>query len=409
MRSVRLLVSCFVCSCLIFACAGCQESAKASKTPKTLTKQNDLTTPITTKSQEQPRAVALAAPEEKAKPVNSQAVEPVSTVPQTVVTTTEQKSGPVITFEKEEHDFGDIGADTYNKCVFKFENTGDSLLAIKDIHAPCGCTVPRISKNDYAPGETGQIEVTYHASGGAGAVLKTADVPSNDPKRPTVRLTLKAKIVTAVRYEPLNIDLQFKGSNANCPKITLTSGDGQPFAIKDFSATSGAITAAFDPSVEKTQFVIDPNVDLAKLEKVSFGSISIKLSHPKCPTISIPVRVIPRYRLQPPSLLIRNAEPNQPTIRDDVWIINNYSEDFEIESAVSEAGYVKLLSKEKIDQRYKLKVQITPPAGEDKRFFSDNLVIKLTDGTTLTLGCRGFYASPQTKAGATTTNATPKK
>ena len=68
-------------------------------------------------------------------------------------------TGPRITFESVLHDFGDIGPTTSHKCEFKFTNTGDEILNIGRIKATCGCTVPKLSKNNFAPGETGTVKI----------------------------------------------------------------------------------------------------------------------------------------------------------------------------------------------------------------------------------------------------------
>lgn len=300
------------------------------------------------------------------------------------------KNAPKITFEKVIHDFGQVGPGTRNVCEFKFTNAGNALLKIKKIQSTCGCTVASLSKKEYAPGESGTITATYSVGRMPGTQSKHLYALSNDNASPKVTLTIKAEVVLKVTHKPEKLNLLLKDENAGCPKITLTSIDGQPFAIKSFKAPQNCITAAFDSSVKATKFVLEPKVDIEKLKKNLRGYIRIGLTHPECDTLTISFNALPRFKITPYSIMVRNAEPQKP-IKRVVWILNNYGEDFEIDSASSKNDTIKVLSREKVDNRYKLELEITPPAG-DKRVFTDVLYVNIKGGEKLEINCHGFYA-----------------
>ena len=69
-----------------------------------------------------------------------------------------------ITFETTTHDLGQIGFGVSDTCEFRFTNTGRATLKITNISKTCGCTVARLEKNEYAPGETGSVQVSFTAS-----------------------------------------------------------------------------------------------------------------------------------------------------------------------------------------------------------------------------------------------------
>jgi len=257
--------------------------------------------------------------------------------------------------------------------------------------------VPKLAKKKYAPGETGTIKVVYSTGAAASSVNRVIYVSSNYTKRPRIGLTIKAKIVLPVKHTPSSMKLLLNEENAKCPNITLTCVDDQPFAITSFTATAGSISASFDPNTEQTKFVIEPKVNLSKLENILHGNITIGLTHPKCRRVSIPYSVIARFKLDPSSLLIRKAEPGK-TIDRTVWVLNNYKEDFEIESILSKKGYIKVLSKEKWENRYKVELQITPPVpDETQKVFTDILQIKIKDGKELTVRCNGWFSTKPKK------------
>ena len=299
---------------------------------------------------------------------------------------------PKITIEKAIHDFGKIEPGTKNACEFKFKNTGNSLLKIGKIKTTCGCTATKLSKKQYAPGESGMLKVTYNAGKRAGSATKRIYIHSNDKERPRLALTIKAQIIKKVNYEPKQLNLSLVEENASCPKITLSSLDNQLFAIKQFKSTPDCITADCNSSVRAGKFVLQPIVNMEKLQKGKRGYIEISLTHPEYDTIIIPFNTLSKFKAEPPSLIVFKAEPQEPTTKE-VWILSNYDEDFEVESASSQKNIVKILGQEKVGKRYKFELEITPPAVVGKRkVFSDVFFVNIKGGEKLKITCRGFYS-----------------
>ncbi len=368
-----LILATFVVGCLLLLQAGCQEQAKAPEEFKTVLVRQD------------------AGPNEPTiGPVKTKTVAEANKPP----AATHRGEGPKIAFEKVIYDFGEVGQRTTNSCEFKFTNTGDGLLKIVRVKACCGFVAKlKGNKKDYAPGESGTVIVTFSAGGFRGRLTRYMYVNSNDKARPSVRLTVKARIVPKVSYQPARLNLTLKDPNAGCPKITLTSLDNQPFAITQFKSTANSITVDFDASVKKTKFVLEAKVDMEKLRRALNGSISISLTHPECRTVTIPFNTRPRFKITPLSIIVLRAEPQKPTKRK-VWIFNNYDEDFEIESASPQKGIIKVLSQEKVRSGYQFELEITPPAAErGKRIFTDVFFVKIKGGERLQIRCRGFYDS----------------
>lgn len=87
-----------------------------------------------------------------------------------------------ITFDKTEHDFGQIEEGTPVETVFSYTNTGKTPLVISDIKSTCGCTVPKDwSKEPLAPGESQKFTVKYNGKG-KNAITKTITVTANTEK-----------------------------------------------------------------------------------------------------------------------------------------------------------------------------------------------------------------------------------
>ena len=291
---------------------------------------------------------------------------------------------PKIEFESNFWDFGEVGPKSQNSCEFKFKNTGTSILKIDSkIQTTCGCTVPNLSKEEYAPGENGTIKVVFTAGQAPGKAVKHLYVSSNDKVNPRAELIIMAEIKPKVEFEPKQLNLELNKENAGCPDIVLKSVDGQLFEIKGFTSTGDSITADYN-SVSASKFVIKPKVDVEKLKKGLNGSIEIKLSHPECDMVLITFNARPQFEITPQSLVVFKAAPEKP-VKKEIWILNNYRENFEIESTSSLKGdIVKVLSQEKVGNRYKLTVEVTPPAVEDKiKVFRDTLYINIKGGRKL--------------------------
>jgi len=297
---------------------------------------------------------------------------------------------PRIVFEKVIHDFGNVGPGTNQLCEFRFTNTGDDILKIGEIDKTCGCTPFSLDKTEYAPGESGSLKVRYYAESQYGDVTKNLFVHSNDRRRPKVGLTVKARVIMKVLCEPRTLSLSLKYQNAGCPQITLTSIDKQPFSIQSFKSTANCITADYNPLVKATKYVLQPRVNMETLEKTLNGRIEIGLTHPECKMVTINLNAVPRYRINPRSIVVQGARAKQQVVRK-VQIINNYKEDFELESALSKKDIVKVLSHKKFGNGYELELQITPPSSEE-RVFTETFYVNLKDGKKLEIPLSGFYS-----------------
>ena len=87
---------------------------------------------------------------------------------------------PVLSFDKNEHDFGTINEGDVVETAFLFTNTGKSNLTILDARGSCGCTVPEYPKNTpIAPGESGEIKVKFDSSNKPGNQTKTVTLTTN--------------------------------------------------------------------------------------------------------------------------------------------------------------------------------------------------------------------------------------
>lgn len=308
-----------------------------------------------------------------------------TTTPESLAT----RPGPKITFEKVVHDFGEVGPQMRKGCEFKFENSGDSLLKISGVEVCCGVKA-ELDKYDYAPGERGVLKVEYRATSQLGSDEKHFYVRSNDWGKPAVTLTLKSNVVPRVEWEPTNLKLALNKPNAGCPQITIKGLDGKPFAITAFKSTGDCINADIVPAVQATEFVLEPKVDLEKLQKNLSGRIDITGTHPEWGEVTIPFDVLPRFTVNPSMIIVFKAKAREPTVRN-ILVLNNYGEDFEVESTSSENNLIRVQNQKKVDNGYQLEVEIIPPDVQGATSFADKFLVNIKGREQLTVPCRGFY------------------
>jgi len=108
--------------------------------------------------------------------------------------------------------------------------------------------------------------------------------------------------------------------------------------------------------------------------------------------VTINLNALPRFRINPRSIVVQGARAKQPVVKK-IRIINNYKEDFELESALSKKDIVKVLSHKKFGNGYELELQITPPSAGG-RVFTETFHVNLKDGKKLEIPLSGFYSRP---------------
>ena len=304
---------------------------------------------------------------------------------------------PRIKFDKLVHDFCDVSPDSVNTCTFAFTNTGKGALEIKDTRGTCKCTVPELSKKNYAPGESGEVSVQFHVPTYQGQALQNIFVFTNDPNNAKVELTVQAYVRTKVKVEPEQMTLSLLAPNGGAGEMTLKSLDNERFAITQIDLEGGVFTIDFDPNNISDTHVLHPKVNVENLRKYLNGYIVMNLNHPACKVVRVQYTCLKEFEASPGVIIIRDAVIGQVQKRT-IYLTSNYNEPIEIESVTSDNGIVKVTGQEKTENRFKFDVEITPPppakAGR-LRVFLDTLHIKIKDKEQIDIPCRGFYKPGQ--------------
>lgn len=92
----------------------------------------------------------------------------------------QKPNGPVIKFETEELNYGDIIYGSDGTKMLKFTNVGTEPLIITECLTTCGCTMPVCPQKPIMPGGSDSIKVIYDTQR-LGAFNKSITINSNDP------------------------------------------------------------------------------------------------------------------------------------------------------------------------------------------------------------------------------------
>ena len=104
-------------------------------------------------------------------------------------------SSPVVKYDSESFDFGDIKPGSKVEHTFNLKNAGKRDLVIRDVKSSCGCTAVSPSKNIIASNESVPLKVVFDSTGKSGRQNKTITVITNDPKNPTTILRIASNIL----------------------------------------------------------------------------------------------------------------------------------------------------------------------------------------------------------------------
>ena len=125
-------------------------------------------------------------------------------------------TGPALTFETTEVDYGVIEQNSEPYRSFNFTNTGDAPLIITNAKGSCGCTVPEYPKEPIAMGESNVIKVRY-ATNRIGKFTKTVTLTTNEIDAKQHVITIKGEVLKPLAEENTPVSTLAKKSDASIP------------------------------------------------------------------------------------------------------------------------------------------------------------------------------------------------
>ncbi len=103
-------------------------------------------------------------------------------------------NGPKIYFPEKQHDFGLVEEGKIYEYTFRFSNTGNSDLEIKDLKTSCGCTAALLSSKTIKPGGEGTLKIELDTSNRFGRMSRNITLTTNEPDGEIKVLTIYAEV-----------------------------------------------------------------------------------------------------------------------------------------------------------------------------------------------------------------------
>ncbi len=154
-----------------------------------------------------------------------------------------------VTFEKAEHDFGEIVEGPPAVHTFTFKNTGDRPVKLTSVKASCGCTTPSWTQEEIPPGGTGTVQAAYDTKGRPGHFVKTITVQHSASETPivlTIRGVVKASDKPADKYAEVDANLGWMKRRESFGTVKSTESPTLTFPVKNI----GQMPVEFIEAVE---------------------------------------------------------------------------------------------------------------------------------------------------------------
>jgi hypothetical protein len=120
------------------------------------------------------------------------------------------------------------------EAIFRFTNTGDEAITVTDPSSSCGCTVPKLEKKEYLPGETGEIRAVFTFGSRVGVQRKRITLRTTSPTAETYSLTMVTHIPEWVKVEPRVLRWKItEPSTAQEIRVTVGNQDKVSLELSD--------------------------------------------------------------------------------------------------------------------------------------------------------------------------------
>jgi hypothetical protein len=144
------------------------------------------------------------------------------------------QAAPRLTVDAPSYDFGKVARGSDVKHRFVLRNTGSEPVKILRVQPTCGCTSGLLGKEVLAPGESTEVEITFHTAGMIGVVHKAVDVESDDPAAARLTLRFSADVGAVVTASTDTVFFQDLGrKERRKSSVRLVSGTGKPIFVSD--------------------------------------------------------------------------------------------------------------------------------------------------------------------------------
>jgi hypothetical protein len=145
------------------------------------------------------------------------------------------QTGPVIEFDNDTVDFGEMAQHSEQEFEFIFRNTGNQPLEIVECNSFCDCMIIQEVTEEIRPGGKGSIKGIFTSQDYVDEVERMIEIKTNEKGDNTYVLTITAFVVETIIIEPHDT-MVFPGEAENGvvkKELTIESADKQLFTVAE--------------------------------------------------------------------------------------------------------------------------------------------------------------------------------
>ena len=149
-------------------------------------------------------------------------------------------------------DFGTMGPGSKGKHEFVIKNIGEEELELSIGASTCKCTLGSLGDENLAPGASTSVTMEWTVSTDKDIFNQSAELRTNDPARPAIRLTVTGRVIRDIEFEPKQVTFG-----------EVAAGESFEVTTRMYSYLEGQIdvkSASFgsEQMNELSEFVIEP-------------------------------------------------------------------------------------------------------------------------------------------------------
>jgi len=207
-------------------------------------------------------------------------------------------AAPQITAEERVFDFGEVLQGDTVEHVFLFKNSGDDMLRIESVHSSCGCTAALVSARQVAPGDRGELRITFDSSDFRNAVHKTITLQTNDPDKATYLFEVKGIVKEELYMVPARLRLGVLAPGAEIEKqVEIKNDSSAAIQLKAPQSTNAHVSASLDRTTIKPgeRALLSVRIRVPQDARRVSGYVTLETDYIKVPRLrmSLSARVSP--------------------------------------------------------------------------------------------------------------------
>ena len=174
----------------------------------------------------------------------------------TLATASPRRSGPRVSVDREEHNFGKADVGVIGRHPFVFTNTGNEPLVLSKGRSTCGCCTcvcaVQLPQGAISPGRSAEVALEWKSKLYVGPFRQTATILTNDPDRREVTLRIIGRFAGPVGVVPSQLSFNsLRMGRAATGDVRLYNYLEEPLRIMGYQLSNPQSAKYFDVAWER--------------------------------------------------------------------------------------------------------------------------------------------------------------